>query len=147
VRQRVVSIVLACTVMAAVGVFAGAAQAQTGSKFSVGGALHAVRVTQGAKSDSGRIAKSDPSLFHLSGSKLTPVVVKLDYDAVGSYRGYLPGYAATSPGVTHESVKANRAAVASYGRYIGAMEDKARASMSRLIPGAKLTQSDRKSVV
>jgi subtilisin family serine protease len=139
--KRLLSIVLSCTVMAAFGVFAGAAQAQTGSTFKVGAPLHATRTTQGFKSDSGKIAKSDPSLFHLSGSKLTPVVVKLDYDAIGSYRGYLPGYAATSPGTTHRSLKENKAAVGAYGRYIGKMEDRARSSLTRLVPQAKVVQS------
>jgi subtilisin family serine protease len=123
------------------GLFAGAAQAQNASKFKMGRSLSPGRVTQGFKSDSGRIARSDPSLFHLTGSKLTPVVVKLDYDAIGSYRGYLPGFAATSPGVTHKTIKSNRAAVDSYGRYIGRMEDRARASLARLVPKAKVVQS------
>src|SRR5689334_16395520 len=88
--RRLFSIALACAMLASAGIFAAAAHAQPRSKFRLGGLIRAIRSTQGFKSDSGRIAKSDPSLFHLSGTKLIPVVVKLDYDAIGSYRGYLP---------------------------------------------------------
>ena len=141
VRRRVVSAVLACTVIGAMGLFAGAAQAATKSKFQVAGGIRQQSTFHAFKSDSGRLAKSDKSLFRLTGSKLTPVVVKLDYDAIGSYRGYLPGYAATSPGTTNKSLKANKAAVDKYTKYIGRMEDKARSTVSKLIPRAKVTQS------
>ncbi len=140
-RNRALSGVLACAVVAAVGLFAGPAQARGRFEVHLGAALAPSRITQGFKSDSARIARSDRSLFHLRGSKLTPVVVKLDYDAIGSYRGYLPGYAATSPGTTHRSLRANKAAVDAYTRHIGRMEDRARASLERLVPRAKVVQS------
>ncbi len=139
--RRVVSAVLACTVIAGIGLSAIGAQAAS-SKLSVAGGVSRAGTFHAAKSDSGRIAKSDQRLLHLRGSKITPVLVKLDYDALGSYRGYLPGYRATSPGVTHRSLKANRAAVSSYTRYIARIEDRARAGISR-IAKAKVTQTYR----
>ncbi len=139
--RRVLSAALACAVISAIGVSAIGAQAASSKFRSVGGVTR-LNTFHGAKSDSGRIAKSDRRVLHLSGSKITSVLVKLDYDALGSYRGYLPGYAATSPGVTHRSLKANRAAVNSYTRYIARMEDRARAAIAR-IPKARVTQTYR----
>ncbi|HXJ63174.1 MAG TPA: S8 family serine peptidase, partial [Actinomycetota bacterium] len=136
------SIVLACAVMASIGLFGGAAQAaKSSSKFHAVGGIRQTTTFHGFKSDSGKIAGSDRALFRLHGSKMTPVIVKLDYDAIGSYRGYLPGYSATSPGVTHRSLKANKASVDKYTKYIGKMEDRARSSVAKLIPSAKVTQS------
>jgi subtilisin family serine protease len=142
VTRRALSIVLACTVITAIGLSTGTAQAGKASKFqAVSGGIRQLNTVHGFKSDSGKIAKSDRSLFHLSGTKLTPVVVKLDYDAIGSYRGYLRGLPATSPGVTNKSLKQNKAAVDKYAKYIAKVEDKARNAVSKLIPRAKVTQS------
>src|SRR3954470_10101777 len=143
VSRRLLSLVLACTVLAVVGGFSGVAQAgNTGSKLTASTAgITQLNTLSAPKSDSGRLARSDKSLFHLSGSQLTPVVVKLDYDAIGSYRGYLPGYPATSPGTTNKSLKENKAAVDKYSTFIGKVDDKARSSVARLIPQAKVTQS------
>jgi subtilisin family serine protease len=129
-------------VITAIGLSTGTAQAGKASKFrAVPGGIRQLNTVGGFKSDSGKIAKSDRTLFHLSGTKLTPVIVKLDYDALGSYRGYLRGLPATSPGVTHKSLKQNKASVDKYTKYIAKVEDKARNAVSKLIPGAKVTQS------
>src|SRR4051812_42506217 len=143
VGRRLLSLVLACTVLAVVGGFSGVAQAgNTGSKLTASTAgITQLNTLSAPKSDSGRLARSDKSLFHLSGSQLTPVVVKLDYDAIGSYRGYLPGYPATSPGTTNKSLKENKAAVDKYSTFIGKVDDKARSAVAKLIPQAKVTQS------
>ena len=137
------SIMLACAVVSTVAMFGQAAgAAPKASKLQVvPGGIRQINTVQGFKSDSAKIAKSSPGLFRLSGTKLTPVVVKLDYDAIGSYRGYLKGYSATSPGVTHKSLKSNKAAVDKYSKYIGKMDDKARTAVAKLIPQAKVTQS------
>src|SRR4029079_4023015 len=104
---RLLSIALACTVVVSVAGFSGVAQAgDTASRFTGSASgIRQLKHVHGFKSDSGRLAKSDTSLFRLTGSKMTPVVVKLDYDAIGSYRGYLPGLPATSPGTTNKSLK------------------------------------------
>src|SRR5919198_5086754 len=54
-------------------------------------------LVHGAKSESGRLAKSDAGLLAQRSSKPVNVVVKLDYDALTAYRGGVPGLAATSP--------------------------------------------------
>jgi subtilisin family serine protease len=102
------------------------------------GGIERTSTFHGFKSDSGRIAKSDRRLLHLHGTKITPVMVKLDYDAMASYRGGIAGYAPTSPSVTGRSIKSNTSARAGYARYIGRMESRARAGIAR-IPGAKVT--------
>ena len=53
-----------------------------------------------AKSSSGQLAQSDPTLLGRTDATPVHVVVKLDYDATASYKGDVAGLAATSPKVT-----------------------------------------------
>ena len=90
------------------------------------------------KALSSRLAKTDPSLLHLSGSRSVPVIVKLDYDAVASYAGGV-GPAATSPQVTGRPLEQNAAAVATYGSYVAAREQADVSAIVARIPGARVT--------
>ncbi len=69
-----------------------------------------------AKSASGKLAKTDPSLLGQSSSELINVLVKLDYDPIASYKGGIAGLRATSPSVTGKAIADNRRAVAAYRR-------------------------------
>ena len=54
---------------------------------------------RGFKAPSSALAQTDPALL----GRPTPpvnVMIKLDYDAVATYAGAVPGLAATSPSVT-----------------------------------------------
>lgn len=93
---------------------------------------------QGAKSASGRLAKSNPALLKLTGTAPTSVIVKLDYDALGSYAGNVRGYAATSPQVTHKPLNVKSAAAVSYGKHITAMENSFRSALTSAVPSAKV---------
>jgi len=96
--------VLAATVLAmltvAVAPVSGAMAAPDVPDLIVGGPLSAERVSV-PKAATSRLAQSDPSVLEATGTEPTAVVVKLDYDALATYAGDLPGYEATSPSVTN----------------------------------------------
>jgi subtilisin family serine protease len=75
-------------------------------------------VINGSKSPSGRLAQSDASLIARTDSQLVGVMVKVDVDAVASYKGGVNGLQATSPDATGKSLKENAAAVAAYQRFV-----------------------------
>ncbi len=80
--------------------------------------LTPIRVLEGNKSPSGRLAQSDPELLSRRDGQLVNIMIKFDVDAVASYRGGLNGMAATSPAVTGKTLKENGGAVGSYRRFL-----------------------------
>lgn len=92
------------------------------------------------KSSTGRLAKTDPSVLSLSGSKTTSIMVKLDYDALGSYLGDIPGYPATSPQVTRHPLNPNSAASKKYLGYVQGIEKRFSSALSSAVPGAIISQ-------
>lgn len=142
-RRRLLAAAVVAMTIAAVGV-STAATAATRSGLKLGAStVHQVNVVHSMKSRSGRLARTDRSLLHRTGSKLIPVVVKLDYDAVASYAGGLRGLPATSPRVTGRKLSANRSAVAAYQRYIAAYEGRVRSGIAARIPRARVVHSFR----
>jgi subtilisin family serine protease len=88
------------------------------------------------KSDSGRLAQTDPTLLEASSSKTISVLVKLDYDALASYLGSIAGYAATSPQVTGHPLNPKSAASKKYLGYIQGIETKFTGSLQSAVPAA-----------
>ncbi len=100
-----------------------AAAAQGADDLTVGaGTITRAESFDAAKSASGKLAKTDPSLLGQSSSELINVLVKLDYDAIASYKGGIAGLSATSPSVTGKAVADNRRAVAAYRSYVTGIE-------------------------
>lgn len=95
----------------------------------------------GAKSTTGRLAKSDAGLLKRTDAKPVNVVVKLDYDATASYAGTIRGLAATSPRVTGKKLTGKSAAETAYERYTKAIDARFRADVASRITGAKLGRS------
>jgi subtilisin family serine protease len=95
------------------------------------------------KSVTGRLAKTDPSVLKLPGSKLTSIMVKLDYDALGSYLGSIPGYPATSPQVTKHPLNPNSAESKKYLGYISGVEKKFSSALQSAVPDAIVSQKYR----
>jgi hypothetical protein len=89
-----------------------------------------------AKSGHGQSPKSDPALLGRTDSTLVHVLVKLDYDAVASYEGNIPGLAATSPQRTGKKLKQNKAAVDAYTGYIMAYEARVLGLIKASVPDA-----------
>ena len=94
-----------------------------------------------AKSDSGRLAQSDPDLLSRTDSKIISVMVKLDVDPVASYRGGVNNLKATSPSVTGQALSANGAATSAYTGYLTTKADLARSAVKAAVPGIVLGQT------
>ncbi|WP_433215232.1 S8 family serine peptidase [Microtetraspora malaysiensis] len=103
-------------------------------------ALTAGDHVQGAKSPSGRLAKSDAQLLKSRSSAPVNVVVKLDYDSLAAYQGDLPGLPGTSPSVTGKSLDLKSTDAAKYGKHIEEVENAFLGELSKKIPDAKVGQ-------
>ena len=116
---------------------AGAAPQPSGAagKFSVVSTPTGTTLT-GAKSFTGRLAKSDPNVLKLTGTKPVSVMVKLDYDALGSYSGDLTGFPATSPRVTGHPLNVDSAAALAYTGHIKSIENGFLSGLHAAIPSA-----------
>ena len=90
-----------------------------------------------------RVAQTDPALLRLSGSALTPVMVKLDVDSLAVYQGDAAGTGATSPAVTGRKIDGRRAEVRGQDSRIAGVEGSFRQSLARIAPTATVGRSFR----
>ncbi|GGK96065.1 peptidase S8 [Sphaerisporangium melleum] len=102
--------------------------------------LTAAGRVQGAKSPSGKLAKSDTSLFSATSATPVNVVVKLDYDSLSAYKGGVDGIKGTSPSVTGKSLDVNSAAAKQYEKHIAGVENAFLGELGKRVPGAKAGQ-------
>jgi hypothetical protein len=65
-------------------------------------------------------------------------MVKLDYDALASYTGYLKGYAATSPQVTNHPLNPKSAASKAYLGYVNGVQNSFVNALHSAVPAAKV---------
>ena len=86
------------------------------------------------------IAKTDPSLLGLRGSKLVPVMIKYAFTPTASYAGGVKGLKATSPRVTHKSLRKNAQAFSRYQAFAKARAAGITKGIKRAIPRAKIGQ-------
>ena len=91
-----------------------------------------------AKSVTGKLAQSDPSLLGRSDATLVNVMVKLDYDATASYNGDIQGLAATSPRVTGHKLTGKSTVEKSYEAYTSGIDASFRADVNRKVVNARL---------
>ncbi|MCK2220326.1 S8 family serine peptidase [Actinomadura sp. ATCC 31491] len=98
--------------------------------------LPAGELVDGAKSATGKLAKSDPALLRRTDPKPVSVVVKLDYDSLAAYRGGLPGLPATSPAVTGKALDTRSADARKYTGHIQKVEEGFLAELAKRVPGA-----------
>jgi subtilisin family serine protease len=91
------------------------------------------------RSDSAKLAQSDPELLASTSTTPTTVMVKLDYDPAASYDGGVDGLAATSPAVTGEALDTSDAAVADYLAYADEQAAAASAAITAAVPSAEVT--------
>src|SRR5438270_5144602 len=95
----------------------------------------------GAKSLSGYVAQTDPSLLGRTDSTPINVMIKYDYDPTASYSGTVAGLAATSPGVTGKKLNENKGAVDAYEQHAKGVSQKITAAIQQAVPGAKIRGS------
>lgn len=94
----------------------------------------------GAKSVSGRYARSDDELLASTSPAMTSVAVKLDYDALTSYKGGIPGVPATSPSVTGRALNPRSRAASSHAKLAAGKEATFIAALRRVAPDARIGQ-------
>jgi subtilisin family serine protease len=139
-RHHIARIAAALFLLTAIGVGTGARAADRSSGLTAT-PLTVLNSVNGPKSPTARMVKSDRSLLKAQGSKLIPVMVRLDYDPAASYAGGIAGLAATSPSITGLSVEENRAAVNTYERHLSAIDARITTAIQNRIPQAKVLRS------
>jgi subtilisin family serine protease len=120
---------------------AGAAPAAAGQPKLTATPVTPVSRVQGAKSASGRLARTDKSLLGLKSRAPVNVVVKLDYDSLAAYRGQIKGFPATSPSVTHRKLNLRDATVRRYAGHVAGMEDGFKNALRARLPDARAGRS------
>jgi hypothetical protein len=120
-------------------VVAGAAGSSR--KLSVGQTPTATSTFEAAKSPSGQLAQTDPSLLGKTDSKPVNVMIKYDFDATASYKGGVDGLQATSPRVTGKSLAQNHTAVAAYNSYTRGKIQSIDTAVQRAVPAADIRRS------
>ncbi|NRQ40198.1 S8 family serine peptidase, partial [Nonomuraea sp. NN258] len=95
---------------------------------------------EGAKSATGKLAKSDQSLLSSTSTAPVPVMVKLDYDALAAYKGGLPGLPGTSPQVTGKSLDVKSSDAQKYDKHIEEVEQAFLGELGKKVPGAVVGQ-------
>ncbi|HEV8199201.1 MAG TPA: S8 family serine peptidase [Candidatus Polarisedimenticolia bacterium] len=91
---------------------------------------------EGAKSASGRLARTDESLLGRRSTKPIHVIVKLDYDPLAAYAGQISGLPATSPAVTGKGLNLKSDAARRYEGFVRGVEQRFRDSLQARIPDA-----------
>lgn len=94
-----------------------------------------------AKSVTGRLAQSDPSLLGRTDATMVSVMVKLDYDATATYDGDIQGLEATSPQVTGHPLTGKSAVEKKYEAYTSRIDASFRSDVARKVPKARLGRS------
>ncbi|MGW4963507.1 S8 family serine peptidase [Nonomuraea sp. NPDC004186] len=97
-------------------------------------------LVEGAKSPTGKLAKSDQALLRATSPAPVNVVVKLDYDSLAAYRGGLPGLAATSPATTGRALDTRSTEARRYGEHIQEVENAFLGELAKKVPGAVVGQ-------
>lgn len=91
-----------------------------------------------AKSKTGSLAQTDPSLLGRTDSAPVNVLIKYDYDATASYAGGLKGLQATSPAVTGKKLKHNKDAVKAYERHTAEVSKQISSAVTKAVPNSKI---------
>ena len=144
-RRRVVYLV-AATLSAGLLSFVGSGVASgSGHELSVaaGTNLTATSTYAVGKSASGYVAKTDKSLLGRTDSKMINVVIKYAFTPTASYAGTIHGLKATSPRVTHKSLRKNKKAVKAYQAYAAKRIKKIDKALRKAVPQIRLGQSFR----
>jgi hypothetical protein len=110
----------------------------SGQKLSVAGKLTPASTYAVGKSASGYVAKTDQSLLGQTGSKLVNVVIKYAFTPTASYTGKIHGLKATSPRVTHKSLRKNAHAVKAYQSFAAKKIQTINAAVRQAVPAIKL---------
>ncbi|GAA2847840.1 S8 family serine peptidase [Streptosporangium fragile] len=95
---------------------------------------------QGAKSPTGKLARSDEGLLKSTSGATVNVMVKLDYDSFAAYQGGLDGLPATSPAKTGKPLDIKSSDAKKYQKHIEEVENGFLTALAKAVPGAKAGQ-------
>ncbi|BCJ47426.1 peptidase S8 [Actinoplanes ianthinogenes] len=95
--------------------------------------------TTSAKTSTGKLARTDPSLLGRKDTATIPVLVKLDYDSIATYGGDVKGYAPTSPSVTGRPL-AHGQPERKYEQHVAGVESEILGAIGKRVPDAKVGQ-------
>ncbi len=98
--------------------------------------LAPVREVVGHKSESSRLAQTDPSLVGIASPALVDVLVKLDYDAAAVYEGGVAGLEATSPEITGRPLTLDDPALLAFDEFAAGVEERFENDLGVVAPGA-----------
>lgn len=110
-------------------------------ELEVSGSIEASDRVHSSKAPSSALAQTDPDLLGRSDATPIAVLIKLDYDAVASYRGTVRGFAATSPSVTGRPLTGASEAESRYNRHIEEVEGSSVAELRQRVPSATVGRS------
>ncbi len=139
-RKRRAPIVGVFVLVVAVAIVGAGSAAGKAPQFTASG-LTPDSTFSGAKSDSGQLAQTDPTLLGQSSSAPVNVMIKYDFDATASYKGDVAGLAATSPEVTGVPLTDNTAAVSAYDNYTSGVASDITAAVENAAPSVQVTQT------
>jgi hypothetical protein len=134
-RRGLVALVVAALVVPAAVNAAAAQTGGQGSGFTAEGVQPTSSIT-GAKSTSGKLARTDPSLRGRTDATSVPIVVKLDFDPAATYTGDVDGLAATSPKVTGRVLTGDSPAEQAYESYTDGVESSFVGALHQAVPSA-----------
>lgn len=95
---------------------------------------------QGAKSSTGKLARSDEGLLKSTSGATVNVMVKLDYDSFAAYQGDLKGLPATSPAKTGKALDVKSGDAKKYQGHIEDVENTFLTELAKVVPSAKAGQ-------
>ncbi|HTS74458.1 MAG TPA: S8 family serine peptidase [Gaiellaceae bacterium] len=143
-RRRGTALLAALLLVGVLSVAAAGVASGSASKLSaVQGQVRQVSTYAVGKSASGYAAKTDQSLLGKTDSKLVNVVIKYAFTPTASYAGKIRGLKATSPRVTHKSLRKNARAVKAYQAFAAKRIHSINAAVKQAVPAIKLGQSFR----
>ena len=137
-----VSIIASAAIVAASMATPSSYAATSSGRFTAT-ALTPTSTITASKSESGRLAKSDPALLTRTDSAPVNVMVKLDYDASASYQGDVVGLGATSPSVTGKSLTGDTPTEKAYDAYTDTADRAFRSGLAARLPQAVAGKSVR----
>ncbi len=135
-RRRAVPFMLAIAVGMLAFAASGSASGESGdasSRFQAT-SLTPTSTFTGSKSQSGYIARTDPSLLGRTDATRINVLVKYDFDSTASYTGGVSGLRATSPSVTGKAMGVRTNAVRAYDRYTASLTKSITADAKAAVP-------------
>ncbi|CAM3497472.1 S8 family serine peptidase [Isoptericola cucumis] len=89
---------------------------------------------EGAKSPSSALATTPKRLLGIESAKKIPVMIKYDVEPVASYTGTVPGYDATSPSVTGETLSTQGAETKKYRGFVRSQQREITAEVEAAVP-------------